>query len=69
MNELEQTTCKMCGRKLKSNASIIRGMGEKCWQKFLKQNDKQLFEIKVRTDDKSLCNQGDRCKDKEGNNP
>lgn len=38
MNELEQTTCKRCGRKLKSTESIEVGMGKICLKKWQQEN-------------------------------
>lgn len=38
MNELEQTTCKRCGRKLKSTESIEVGMGKTCLKKWQQEN-------------------------------
>lgn len=46
MNKLEQTTCKRCGRKLKTEETIKIGMGKTCWYKYLKEdNHKKLFEV------------------------
>lgn len=45
LNKLEQTTCKRCGRKLRSPTNIERGVGETCWRKWNTQNNhKKLFE-------------------------
>lgn len=38
MNELEQTTCKRCGRKLKTETSIKLGMGKTCFKKWQQEN-------------------------------
>lgn len=47
MNDLKQTTCKRCGRKLKSTKAIELGMGEICWKKYQKENNhKRLWEEK-----------------------
>lgn len=44
MNDLEQTTCKRCGRKLKNSQAIQLGMGSTCWRKWLlEDNHKKLF--------------------------
>ena len=43
-NKLEKTSCKRCGRKLKSSTSIELGMGPTCWKKYvLENNHKKLF--------------------------
>ena len=39
MNDLRQTTCKRCGRKLKNQKAIEIGMGETCWIKYQKENN------------------------------
>lgn len=45
-NDLQKTTCKRCGRKLKTKASIELGMGPTCWKKFVEQNKhKKLFNV------------------------
>ena len=45
MNDLKQTTCKRCGRKLKNTKAIELGMGEICWRKYQKENNnKRLWE-------------------------
>jgi DNA-directed RNA polymerase subunit RPC12/RpoP len=45
INELEQTTCKRCGRKLKNPKAIELGMGATCWKKFIEEDiHKKLFE-------------------------
>lgn len=45
MNELKQTTCKRCGRKLKTEQAIEIGMGAVCWRKYqLENNHKKLWE-------------------------
>lgn len=45
MNDLKQTTCKRCGRKLKNPKAIEIGMGETCWRKYQKENNhKKLWE-------------------------
>ena len=33
-NSVKQTTCKRCGRKLKSIKAIELGMGAICWKKY-----------------------------------
>ena len=38
MNKLEQTTCKRCGRKLKTRKAIEIGMGDVCWRKYKNEN-------------------------------
>ena len=44
MNELKQTTCKRCGRKLTNPKAIELGMGSICWRKYLRENNhKKLF--------------------------
>ena len=44
-NQLEQTTCKRCGRKLKNSEAIALGMGATCWKKYQKENNhKKLWE-------------------------
>lgn len=46
MNELKQTTCKRCGRKLKNPEAIELGMGKTCWYKYINEdNHKKLFEL------------------------
>lgn len=46
VNNLEQTTCKRCGRKLKNPNAIELGMGATCWKKFMAEdNHKPLFTI------------------------
>lgn len=45
INELEQTICKRCGRKLKNPKAIELGMGATCWKKFIDEDThKKLFE-------------------------
>ena len=45
MNEAKQTTCKRCGRKLRTEEAINRGMGITCWRKWQKENNhKKLWE-------------------------
>ena len=39
MNDLKQTTCKRCGRKLKNAKAIEIGMGTICYKKFLAENN------------------------------
>ena len=39
MNDIKQTTCKRCGRKLKNDEAIKRGMGITCWRKWQKENN------------------------------
>lgn len=47
MNDIKQTTCKRCGRKLKTEEAINRGMGITCWRKWQKENNhKKLWEDK-----------------------
>ena len=47
MNEQKQTTCKRCGRKLKTEEAINRGMGIVCWRKWQNENNhKKLWEDK-----------------------
>ena len=38
-NSTKQTTCKRCGRKLKSTKAIELGMGAICWKKYQKENN------------------------------
>lgn len=46
INELEQTTCKRCGRKLKNPKAIELGMGATCWKKFIEEDiHKKLFNM------------------------
>lgn len=46
MNELEQATCKRCGRKLRNQKAIEIGMGETCWKKWKSQNNhKKLWKV------------------------
>ena len=53
INELKQTTCKRCGRKLKNPTAIEVGMGATCWRKFLAENNhKKLFECEELSTDK-----------------
>ena len=45
MNEAKQTTCKRCGKKLRTEEAINRGMGITCWRKWQKENNhKRLWE-------------------------
>ena len=47
MNDIKQTTCKRCGRKLRTEEAINRGMGITCWRKWQKENNhKKLWEGK-----------------------
>lgn len=47
MNELNQTTCKRCGRKLKSKEAIEIGMGAVCWKKYQQEkNHKKLWKVR-----------------------
>ena len=47
MNDIKQTTCKRCGRKLRTEEAINRGMGITCWRKWQKENNhKKLWEAK-----------------------
>lgn len=49
INELEQTICKRCGRKLKNPKAIELGMGATCWKKFMAEdNHKPLFTIEAK---------------------
>ena len=51
MNELKQTTCKRCGRRLKSPQAIEIGMGVVCWRKFQAENHyKKLWRKKNEAD-------------------
>ena len=44
-NLVKQTTCKRCGRRLKSTKAIELGMGAICWKKYQNENNhKKLFE-------------------------
>ena len=46
MNDLEQTICKRCGRKLRKPEYIKLGMGATCWKKYISQDShKRLFEV------------------------
>lgn len=48
MNELKQSTCKRCGRKLRSPATIERGMGDVCWNKYVREKSyKHLFALNL----------------------
>ena len=45
MNKLGQTTCKRCGRKLKSPQAIELGLGATCWKQYQNENNhKKLWE-------------------------
>lgn len=45
--DIKQTTCKRCGRKLRTEEAINRGMGITCWRKWQKENNhKKLWEDK-----------------------
>lgn len=45
MNEIKQTTCKRCGRKLRNSEAIEIGMGAVCWKKYQNENNhKKLWE-------------------------
>lgn len=46
MNDVKQTTCKRCGRKLRSPGAIELGMGAICWKKYQQSenNHKKLWE-------------------------
>lgn len=47
MNDIESTTCKRCGRKLRSKKAIEIGMGVTCWRKYVNENNhKRLWEEK-----------------------
>ena len=51
MNELKQTTCKRCGRKLRTESTIAIGMGKTCWKKFiLEDNHKKLFNQEAKSE-------------------
>lgn len=51
MNELNQTTCKRCGRKLKSEKAIEIGMGAICWKKYQAENNhKKLWKELILND-------------------
>ena len=52
MNDLKQTTCKRCGRKLKNTKAIELGMGEICWRKFQKENNHKHLWSEPKGDDK-----------------
>ena len=53
MNELNQTTCKRCGRKLKSGKAIEIGMGAICWKKYQQENNhKKLWKKGDENNDK-----------------
>lgn len=46
MNDLKQTTCKRCGRKLRSEKAIELGMGPTCFRKYMNENNhKKLWEV------------------------
>lgn len=46
MNDLKQTTCKRCGRKLKTPKSIELGIGKTCYRKWQKEcKVKPLFKF------------------------
>lgn len=51
MNDLKQTTCKRCGRKLKNTKAIELGMGEICWRKFQKENNHKHLWSEPKGDD------------------
>lgn len=52
MNELKQTTCKRCGRKLKNSKAVELGMGSTCWKKYMSENNhKKLFKMEGLTND------------------
>ncbi len=45
MNDIKQTTCKRCGRKLHNAQAIEIGMGAICWKKYQEENNhKKLWE-------------------------
>ena len=47
MNDIKQTTCKRCGRKLRTEEAINRGMGITCWRKWQNENNhKKLWKDK-----------------------
>lgn len=39
MEEIKQTICKRCNRKLRSPKAIELGMGEVCWRKYQAENN------------------------------
>ena len=46
-NNLKQTVCKRCGRKLKNPQAIELGMGAVCWKKYTEENNhKKLWKEK-----------------------
>ena len=51
MNDLKQTTCKRCGRKLKNTKEIELGMGETCWRKLQKENNHKHLWSEPKGDD------------------
>lgn len=53
MEEIKQTTCKRCNRKLRNSKAIELGMGEVCWRKYQAENNhKKLWEEKESNEDK-----------------
>lgn len=53
MNNLEQTTCKVCGRKLKSPKAIELGMGATCFKKYMSNTHKKLFKERATDEHKN----------------
>ena len=57
MNGMKQTTCKRCGRKLRSPETIELGMGAVCWKKYQSENNhKKLWNGWEENDDESIKN-------------
>ena len=57
MNDMKQTTCKRCGRKLRSPEAIELGMGAVCWKKYQSENNhKKLWNGGYENDDESIKN-------------
>ena len=55
MNSMKQTTCKRCGRKLRSPEAIELGMGAVCWKKYQSENNhKKLWNGWEENDDESI---------------
>ena len=53
MEEIKQTICKRCNRKLRNPKAIELGMGEVCWKKYQSENNhKKLWEEKESNEDK-----------------
>lgn len=49
-NELEQTVCKRCGRKLKNSKAIELGMGATCWKKYISEKGHKALWKEKNTD-------------------